>query len=105
MGDVEEKADIIHLRGTLLEDVPVGGWQYHRFLGLNHRLVVQVLVVPIEPLIKENIIIIVLILLLIIMVLIELLFDDNSSSSDSEDISISISISMMSVVTLRGRAK
>ena len=76
----------IHLGGTLLENVPVGGGQYHRFLGLDHRLVVQVLVVPIEPLLKERIIIVLLLIIIII------------------DIIVAI-IMMMSVVTLRGRAK
>ena len=49
-----KKLQKFYLRSTFLEDVPVGGCHYHRFLGLNNRLVVEVLVVTIEPLLKQK---------------------------------------------------
>ena len=60
----------VDLRSTLLEDVPVGSGQYHRFRRLDHRLVVQVLVVTIEPLTKRLISVLEIVLHIVIIVLI-----------------------------------
>ena len=60
----------VDLRSTLLEDVPVGSGQYHRFRRLDHRLVVQVLVVTIEPLTKKLISVLEIVLHIFIIVLI-----------------------------------
>ena len=59
----------VDLRSTLLEDVPVGSGQYHRFRRLDHRLVVQVLVVTVEPLTKRLISVLEIVLHIVIIVL------------------------------------